>query len=102
MSAANFKDIGNKALQAGNIDAAIEAYTQAIAIDPNDHVFYSNRCAAYMKNEDYSNALQDGEKCIEINPTWAKGYNRKGAGKNYESEFVTFDKQQVLFDPFLP
>jgi stress-induced-phosphoprotein 1 len=79
MSAASFKDIGNKALQAGNFDEAIKAYSDAIAIDPNDHVFYSNRSAAYLSKGDAENALADGMKCIEINPSWPKGYTRKGA-----------------------
>jgi len=95
MSAAEFKDAGNKALQAGNFDAAIEAYTKAIEINPNDHVFYSNRSAAYMKKEDYEKALDDGEKCISINPTWAKGYGRKGAAlhalRQYEDALSTYE-----------
>ena len=79
MSASSFKDQGNKFLQAGDYDSAIAAYTQAIAIDPSDHVFFSNRSAAYLSKGDAANALKDGSKCIDINPSWAKGYSRKGA-----------------------
>lgn len=48
-------------------------------MDSTDHVFFSNRSAAYLSKGDATNALADGEKCIEISPQWAKGYSRKGA-----------------------
>lgn len=95
MSAATFKEAGNKALQAGKFDEAIEAYSQAIAIDANDHVFYSNRSAAYLSKGDAESAFSDGVKCIEIKPSWPKGYSRKGAAlhalRNYEEAKATYE-----------
>eukprot|EP01038_Epipyxis_sp_PR26KG_P007406 gene7406-10095_t len=79
MSAASFKEAGNKFLQAKQFDEAINAYTEAINLDPNDHVFFSNRSAAYLSKGDANNALSDSVRCIDLNPTWAKGYSRKGA-----------------------
>ena len=67
------KENGNKALQAGDFDTAIAEYSKAIELNPTDHVFYSNRSAAYLSKGDAEHALADGEKCIEINPTWPKG-----------------------------
>ena len=99
MSAASFKDAGNKALQAGDLDGAIKAYTEAIALDPSDAVFYSNRSAAYMKKEDYENALLDGEKCVELKPTWSKGICRKAAAQHglrlYEAALDTYENGLV-------
>jgi tetratricopeptide (TPR) repeat protein len=37
------KDEGNAALAAGDTDGAIVLYSQAIDMDPDNHVFYSNR-----------------------------------------------------------
>ena len=79
MSAASFKEAGNAFLTAGKFEEAVEAYTQAIALDPTDHVFYSNRSAAYLSKGDSELALEDAVKCTELNPKWAKGYSRKGA-----------------------
>lgn len=94
MSAAAFKEIGNKALQAGKFDEAIKAYSDAINIDPTDHVFFSNRSAAYLSKGDAEHALQDGNKCIELSPSWPKGYSRKGAAlhslKRYEDALETY------------
>lgn len=56
----------------GNYELAIELYTKAIKLDPNNHVHYSNRSAAYAKKGDYQNALKDAEKTITIKPDWPK------------------------------
>lgn len=78
MSAVEFKDRGNQHLQKGEYDQAIEAYTKAIEINPNDHVFYSNRSAAYLSKGDAASALSDADSVIRVNPSWPKGYSRKG------------------------
>jgi stress-induced-phosphoprotein 1 len=79
MSAASFKEKGNQFLQAKQYDEAIQAYTEAINLDPTDHVFFSNRSAAYLSKGDAANALSDGERCVQLKSDWAKGYTRKGA-----------------------
>lgn len=56
-----------------------DKFTQAIAIEPQNHILYSNRSAAYASKKDYDNALKDADKVIEIKPDWAKGWGRKGA-----------------------
>jgi len=57
---------------------AIAKYTEAIALDATDHTFYSNRSACYAGSGDYENSLADANKVIEINPSFPKGYSRKG------------------------
>lgn len=73
------KEKGNQALNAEKFDEAIAAYTEAIALDGKNHVLYSNRSAANAKAGKFGEALEDAEKTIELNPTWPKGYSRKGA-----------------------
>ncbi|XP_002001794.2 stress-induced-phosphoprotein 1 [Drosophila mojavensis] len=72
------KEKGNTALNAEKFDDAIAAYTEAIALDANNHVLYSNRSAAFAKAGKFKEALEDAEKTISLNPTWPKGYSRKG------------------------
>ena len=57
----------------------MEHFTAAIAIDAGNHVFYSNRSAAYAGLQNFDAALADAEKTTEIKPDWSKGYSRKGA-----------------------
>ena len=42
------KDAGNVALADGRLDDAVAAYTAAIALEPGDHAFGSNRSAARL------------------------------------------------------
>jgi len=81
------KDQGNKAFAAKDWDKAIDLFSQAIAIDGKNHVLYSNRSAAYAGKKDWSLALKDADKCIEVNPTWSKGYARKGAALHGAKSF---------------
>ena len=80
--AEQFKAAGNAALQAGNLTEAIESYTKAINADGTNHVYYSNRSAAYLKKGDGNNALEDANSTVAINPEFSKGYSRKG-GESY-------------------
>ena len=55
--AEELKAKGNQALQAGNPKEAVGFYTQAIEIDGKNKVYFSNRSAAFMKQEDFRSAL---------------------------------------------
>jgi len=56
-----------------------DKFTQAIALDPNNHILYSNRSAAYASKKDWEKALSDAIKTTELKPDWPKGWGRKGA-----------------------
>jgi len=95
-TAAEYKAQGNAALQGGKLDEAIECYTKAIDSDGSNHVFYSNRSAAYLKKNDAVNALADAESCLGLNPNFAKGYSRKGAAlhgsKRYNDSIAAYEE----------
>ncbi|KAK7756879.1 Hsp90 cochaperone [Diatrype stigma] len=78
-SADELKALGNKAIAEKKFDEAIDAFTKAIEIEPSNHVFYSNRSAAYASKKDWTNALKDAEKTTEVKPDWPRGWGRKGA-----------------------
>jgi len=102
--AAAAKARGNAALGAKDFDLAVTEYTAAIGkrrrrrrrspatysarrsppapatgFDASNHVFYSNRSAAYASLKKFGEALADAEQCIKLKPEFAKGYGRKGA-----------------------
>ena len=76
---AAFKDEGNTHFKAGDFLKAAASYTKAIKAEPGNHVFYSNRSQAFLKLSKVQKALEDAEKCIELNPEFVKGYHRKAA-----------------------
>lgn len=73
------KNKGNEAFSKGNFQEAIKHFTEAIKLDPTNHVLYSNRSASFASLQQYKEALVDADKTIDLKPDWSKGYSRKGA-----------------------
>lgn len=70
---------GNAAFSAGRFAEAVDKFTEAIALQPDNHVLYSNRSAAHASLHQYEPALQDARKTVELKADWAKGFSRLGA-----------------------
>ncbi|KAJ1491702.1 hypothetical protein T484DRAFT_1612419, partial [Baffinella frigidus] len=64
---------------AGNFEDAIDYFTTAIELDKSNHVLYSNRSGAFSSVNQFQSALNDAQKCVNLAPTWPKGYGRKAA-----------------------
>lgn len=77
------KEKGNEALAQNNLEDAVKFYSEAINLDSNNAVLYSNRSAAYAKLGKYDLALNDAEKAVQIKPDWSKAYSRKGTALVY-------------------
>jgi stress-induced-phosphoprotein 1 len=85
--AAGLKDKGNAAFGAKKYDEAVDLFSQCVAADPTNEVFFSNRSAAYAALKRFEEALEDAEQAIKLKPRWAKGYARKGAAHFGLEEF---------------
>ena len=83
MSPQSLKDQGNAAFATGDFDLAIDFFSQAIALSPSDHILYSNRSGAFASSRRYEEAKSDAERCVELNPSWSKGYARLGLALFY-------------------
>lgn len=77
-----FRKDGNESFMKGQYQDAIGFYTKALESDPGSHLALSNRSLCYCKLNDYDQALQDAERCVEINEKWGKGYLRKATALN--------------------
>jgi len=51
---------------------AVDLYSQAIALTPDNAILYSNRAAAHMRLENYGSALGDATLAIEKDPKYIK------------------------------
>ena len=69
---------GNAALSEGRLEDAVAAYTEAIALEPDNHIFYSNRSGAHARASHFAQAEADAARCIALAPGWARGYSRRG------------------------
>uniref|UniRef100_A0A0N4ZNU8 TPR_REGION domain-containing protein n=1 Tax=Parastrongyloides trichosuri TaxID=131310 RepID=A0A0N4ZNU8_PARTI len=59
-------------------DNALKLYNEAILIDHENHVLYSNKSAILLKLGKAKEALQEADYSINLQPTWPKAYFRKG------------------------
>ena len=69
---------GNKNKKEKKYKEALECYSQAINLDPNDPILYSNRSLMHINLSEFNEALEDANKAISIKADYAKAYLRKG------------------------
>ncbi|MDB9348529.1 serine/threonine-protein kinase [Nodularia spumigena] len=74
----NLYQEGLKKYQAGNYQAAVENFTQAIALDSENYSAYNKRGNAFYQLGDYEQAKADTTKAIELNPQNANAYYDRG------------------------
>ncbi|KAI8049225.1 hypothetical protein BDF22DRAFT_700042 [Syncephalis plumigaleata] len=100
--AEDLKNKGNTAVSQKDFKAAIDFYTQAIKINPENAVYYSNRAAAYSQDNRHDMAVTDAQTALKINPQFARAYSRLGHAyfhlSKYTDAIVAFEKGLEL-DP---
>lgn len=96
------REKGNEYFKEQKYPEAVKHYTESLRRNPKDVKAYSNRAACYTKLGALPEGLKDAEKCIELDPTFSKGYTRKGAVqffmKEYEKALETY-QEGLKHDP---
>ncbi|XP_043717086.1 hsp70-Hsp90 organizing protein 3-like [Telopea speciosissima] len=96
------REKGNECFKQQKYPEAVKHYTEALRRNPKDPRVYSNRAACYTKLGAMPEGLKDAEKCIELDPTFSKGYTRKGAiqffMKEYDKALETY-QEGLKHDP---
>ena len=77
-TAKEWKDKGNGLVKEKKYKEALDCYSKAIEIDPNDPILYSNRSAMHLNLSEFKEALEDAEKALSIKSDYGKAYLRKG------------------------
>lgn len=78
---------GNEFFSQKKYHEAAHCFTEAIDLNSENHVYYSNRSACYANLGEYDKALVDAQICVDLNPEWAKGYLRRGLAEFYLGKY---------------
>lgn len=67
------KEEGNNLFKSGDVQGALSCYTKALKLSESESeseraVLYRNRCACYLKLNDYNKAKADASKALETDP----------------------------------
>lgn len=95
-----YNNLGSIKMNLNRIDEGIEAYTQAINLNPNNIEAYNNRGVAKRQKGDFEGALADYDTVIKMKPEYIKSYVNRGIVKNNMGDFngaiLDYDKALQL------
>ncbi|KEH26376.1 putative SGS domain, HSP20-like chaperone, acetyltransferase A, auxiliary subunit [Medicago truncatula] len=76
--ASDLEEKAKEAFVEDHFELAVELLSQAITLDPLKPEFYADRAQAHIKLNNFTDAVADANKAIELNPSLSKAYLRKG------------------------
>ncbi len=77
---------GNSLMTLGQLDMAIEVYSNAIDLNPRYTFAYINRGAAYSRKGAYNLAIVDCSKAIQLYPNYPLTHSNRGNAYNEKGE----------------
>ncbi|CAI2731076.1 unnamed protein product [Schistosoma spindalis] len=75
------RELGNVRFKEGKLNEAIEHYTMAIRLAPEDPIPYINRAFAYIKTERYASAEADCTAALRLDRTSVKAFYRRALAR---------------------
>ncbi|XP_010671588.2 protein SGT1 homolog B [Beta vulgaris subsp. vulgaris] len=96
-------DLEKKAKEAfidDHFELAVELYSQAIDVNPNISELYADRAQANIKLSNFTEAVADANKAIQLDSSMAKAYLRKGIAcmklEEYQTAKTAFEAGSTL------
>lgn len=90
-----YKELGDQAISARQYKQAIDYFSTALEYQANGYN-YNRRGYAFHLTGDYSSALKDYDKAIELSPFYSNAYGNRGGAKyktkNYEGAIEDYSK----------
>jgi tetratricopeptide (TPR) repeat protein len=81
-SAQEYNHLGDEKYNRRKYEEAIEDYSAAIRIEPNNAVYFNNRGNSKRKLGRHEEAIEDYSEAIRINPSAAEYFNNRGRSKD--------------------
>ncbi len=78
---------GNVLVMLAQIGRAIEAYSHAIELNPNNTYIYNNRGIAYKSKGDFDCAIADFNTAIRLRPDYVGAYDSRGAAYHDKGDY---------------
>jgi tetratricopeptide (TPR) repeat protein/mono/diheme cytochrome c family protein len=75
---ANWIRLGHHSLSAGNLVAAVNAFTEALALDPDNDAVRLARGHAWREAREFDRAIEDYNLVIQLRPLDPPGYHGRG------------------------
>lgn len=101
-TATSLREAGNAAVRSGDLDAAADAYTRALSLDPGDPALYHNRAVVRLRQRKYGDALADADAALSRKPDYSKAVSTRGAALQHlgriEEAAAAF-RLGLAFDP---
>jgi tetratricopeptide (TPR) repeat protein len=92
----DFFNAGNDFFKSGEIDKAIDAYTKAINLKPDQSDAWRCRASAYIRKRLFEKAIEDCNQAISVNKSNAKAYNERavchGAKGDLQAALVDYNE----------
>lgn len=85
----NYMTLGDKEYSNGNFDKAIEFYTKAIYINPNNTKAHNSRGVAYYELKDYRSAINDYTKVLSIQPNNLGTIINRGVSYSLMKDYIS-------------
>lgn len=81
------KQLGNAMFSKGKMQAAIDAYSEAICFDPNEPVYYTNRAMCHRRKESWEAVIADCRTALLLDDASIKGHYLLGVALDAGGEF---------------
>ncbi|MEH2161382.1 MAG: tetratricopeptide repeat protein [Nostoc sp.] len=88
ITASDFLELGVDKMRGGNYQEAIENFNQAIEVEKDFAVAYSDRCLAHLQLQDYHQAIADCTQAINFAPDNFEAYLNRGLALYREGDYL--------------
>jgi tetratricopeptide (TPR) repeat protein len=86
-NASEFLQIGDRQFGEGDEAGAIQNYTRAIELDPNNAIAYAVRGDAQVMQKNYGAAIEDYTQALRLDPKNAQNYHSRGRAKSSTADY---------------
>ncbi|XP_028281034.1 sperm-associated antigen 1 isoform X2 [Parambassis ranga] len=92
------KQEGNEFVKKGQHQDAVGKYTECLKLKPDECAIYTNRALCYLKLERFTEAKQDCDAALKLEPTNKKAFYRRAMANKGLKDYVacSSDLQEVL------